>query len=318
MGSSASMLALAVLLLAVPGGAVQVEPIKPKLKPPGTKRLKLQYAEPPATNFRSPFVAPCLRPQAFLCLNHFYGSRTEYLCALLGCLLAVAITWIAVHLSERATARGRHPESPEVPPADPACVRGAVRALQHSNFHADIVSAGTICRRDATVAVREGRGGEYVGFSGGVTLAADVEATAATIVIMVGRCRLTLCSPTPPGTDRLTVKCDIVLSTSDFKFNLRCYIMGHSVSRANANYVQIFTQYLNQVAKVIESVVFVWANQKEAIPPYVKWLAAKQGLTLVHFSAQPESFLTPITPYTPPIIPRHLPNTSPKHPLCSP
>jgi hypothetical protein len=28
------------------GRAVQVDPIKPKLKPPGTKRLKLQYDEP--------------------------------------------------------------------------------------------------------------------------------------------------------------------------------------------------------------------------------------------------------------------------------
>ena len=27
----------------VPGRAVQVDPIKPKLKPPGTKRLKLEY-----------------------------------------------------------------------------------------------------------------------------------------------------------------------------------------------------------------------------------------------------------------------------------
>jgi len=28
------------------GRAVQVDPIKPKLKPPGTKRLKLTYGEP--------------------------------------------------------------------------------------------------------------------------------------------------------------------------------------------------------------------------------------------------------------------------------
>jgi len=137
-------------------------------------------------------------------------------------LLAVAITWIAVHLAKPARARVRYPESPDVHPADPACVRRAVWALQYSNFHADIVSAGTICRRDATVAVREGwdgvglspgagadgsgvnggvlglppgaGGGDNagVGLSGGVTLAADVKATAATIVIMVGRCRLTL------------------------------------------------------------------------------------------------------------------------------
>ena len=29
----------------------------------------------------------------------------------------------------------------------------------------------------------------------------------------------------PPGTKRLKLKCDILLSTSAFRFNLRCYIM---------------------------------------------------------------------------------------------
>ena len=32
-----------------PGLAVQVDPIKPTLKPPGTKRLKLNYDEPLST-----------------------------------------------------------------------------------------------------------------------------------------------------------------------------------------------------------------------------------------------------------------------------
>ena len=36
------------------GRAVQVDPMKPKLKPPGTKRLKLQYDEPPS-NFAFKF-----------------------------------------------------------------------------------------------------------------------------------------------------------------------------------------------------------------------------------------------------------------------
>jgi len=31
-----------------PGGAVQVDPIKPTLKAPGTKRLKPYYDEPPS------------------------------------------------------------------------------------------------------------------------------------------------------------------------------------------------------------------------------------------------------------------------------
>ena len=41
--------------------------------------------------------------------------------------------------------------------------------------------------------------------------------------------------------------------------------------------------------------------------------SSHQGLTLVHFSAQPEPFLTQNTPYTP-----SYPLTSPKHPLNSP
>jgi len=71
-------------------------------------------------------------------------------------LLAIAITWIAVHLSNPARAQVRYLESADVQPADPACVRDAVRALLVSNFHADIVSANTVCRRDATVVVHEG------------------------------------------------------------------------------------------------------------------------------------------------------------------
>ena len=41
----------------------------------------------------------------------------------------------------------------------------------------------------------------------------------------VGRCRLTLSNPRlkPPGTKRLKLKCDIVLSSFAFKFNLRRY-----------------------------------------------------------------------------------------------
>ena len=41
----------------------------------------------------------------------------------------------------------------------------------------------------------------------------------------VGRCRLTLSKPKlkPPGTKRLKVNCDVLLSTSAFKFNLRRY-----------------------------------------------------------------------------------------------
>jgi hypothetical protein len=50
---------------------------------------------------------------------------------------------------------------------------------------------------------------------------------------------------------------------------------------------------------------------------YVGHLGQRQGLTLVHFSAQPEPFLTQNAHCTPPDTPSH-PLTSPKHPLNNP
>ena len=49
--------------------------------------------------------------------------------------------------------------------------------------------------------------------------------------------------------------------------------------------------------------------------------AAGQGVTLIHFSAQPEPYLTRNTPFTPLNIPRHLLNTriiTPKQSLNTP
>jgi len=34
----------------------------------------------------------------------------------------------------------------------------------------------------------------------------------------------------PPGTERLKLNCDVLLSTSDFKFNLRRHIKGHQTA----------------------------------------------------------------------------------------
>ena len=38
----------------------------------------------------------------------------------------------------------------------------------------------------------------------------------------------------PPGTERFNLKCDILLSTSAFKFNLRCYTMAERRRAAEA------------------------------------------------------------------------------------
>jgi hypothetical protein len=67
----------------------------------------------------------------------------------------------------------------------------------------------------------------------------------------------------PPGTKHLKVKCDELPSSLAFKFNLRRY-----------NKAIVFSQYTSMIE-------------------IVEW---RQGLTLVHFSAQPQPFLTQNAP----------------------
>jgi hypothetical protein len=73
----------------------------------------------------------------------------------------------------------------------------------------------------------------------------------------------------PPGTKRSKLYCDILLSTSTFKLNLRRYILG------------IFV-----IIGIGVDDAFVFFDHLEHEP------AHGQGLTLVHCSAQPEPFLT--------------------------
>jgi len=87
-----------------------------------------------------------------------------------------------------------------------------------------------------------------------------------------------------PGAKRLNLKYDELLSNVAFNFNLRRYILGQRFA----------------------------VNSMELL---------RQGLTLVHFSAQPEPYLTRNTPFTPPNTPRHLLNTrktTPKQSLNAP
>jgi len=57
----------------------------------------------------------------------------------------------------------------------------------------------------------------------------------------------------------------------------------------------------------------VGANEESVHARFQSLLSARQGLTLVHFSAQPERYLTRYTRYTP----KH-PSTPPKHPQNNP
>ena len=92
----------------------------------------------------------------------------------------------------------------------------------------------------------------------------------------VGRFRLTLIDPNKltlkaPGTQPLKLKYDEVLSSFAFKFNLRCYTEGEDSE-------------LNEAVRLKHRV-----------------LDLRQGLTLVHFSAQPQPFCHWISVKTPSI-----------------
>jgi hypothetical protein len=45
----------------------------------------------------------------------------------------------------------------------------------------------------------------------------------------------------PPGTKRLKLNCGVLLSTSAFKFNLRCYVTV-SLQLTETSFVPVFTQ----------------------------------------------------------------------------
>ena len=86
---------------------------------------------------------------------------------------------------------------------------------------------------------------------------------------------------------------DETLSRCDFKFNL--------------------PRYTKAASKVVGGIWNGPAAGNIEFPTECKG----QGLTLVHFSAQPEPFLTQHTPQSPPIT-TYYPLTPPKHPPDNP
>jgi hypothetical protein len=107
-----------------------------------------------------------------------------------------------------------------------------------------------------------------------------------------------------PGSKRLKLNYGELLSSIDFNFNL---------CRYNVDY-----PYAREVGHVGEAAgVAAPAGVMEGhdVPPDVltgvlHWLQkGGQGLTLVHFSAQPEPFPTQNIPYIPPNTPTHHTNT---------
>jgi hypothetical protein len=57
-----------------------------------------------------------------------------------------------------------------------------------------------------------------------------------------------------PGTKLLNVKCDILVSTSAFKFNLRRFIKGVSWGKREAKWKAVFKAGL--------TLVYIWAQRK--------------------------------------------------------
>ena len=103
------------------------------------------------------------------------------------------------------------------------------------------------------------RAGPGLGLGPGMRVWAAEGAAAATI--QVERCRLTLSKPVlkPPRTKRLKLKYDKSLLKFAFKFHLRRYVQGTPPR---------------------------WPRWLE------EWPSLRQGLTLVHISAQPEPFMS--------------------------
>ena len=75
-----------------------------------------------------------------------------------------------------------------------------------------------------------------------------------------------------PGTKRLKLNCDVLLSTVAFTFKLRRYNPGNSGG-----------PLINEFGEVVAINTAIRADAE----------GIGQGLTLVHFSAQPEPFLSP-------------------------
>jgi len=101
-----------------------------------------------------------------------------------------------------------------------------------------------------------------------------------------------------PRSKRLKLEHEKMLSNFASKFNLRCYNLGIAVGGGS---------------------LFAHSPSGEAEVPGVPKVSSGewQGLTLVHFSAQPELFLTqtyakhPLLPLTPPKHPLHTPSVHP-------
>jgi len=93
----------------------------------------------------------------------------------------------------------------------------------------------------------------------------------------------------PPGTKRLKPKCDILLSTSAFKFKLRRYFMGYDT-------------------------MDVWFDSGSSWAGVVQ--ARGRGAT--HNAACIHPIYPLYTPYIPPIYPLYTPYITPIYPLYTP
>jgi len=184
------------------GRAVQVDPIKPKLKPPGTKRLKLEY-DGLLSNFGFKFNLRCYI-KARCAVHEEDEARERRRRAELSEHL-----WGVMEDVARLGGRLREQERGMLLPEGAAAAAPDGLALVLAGGGAG-AGAGSHCTYHT-----HGGGGGGGGRSGGYR---DHHGRAVQVDPIKPMLK-------PRGTKRLKVKCDILLSTFAFKFNLRRYTM---------------------------------------------------------------------------------------------
>ena len=93
----------------------------------------------------------------------------------------------------------------------------------------------------------------------------------------------------PPGTKRLKLKHDVLLSTFAFKFNLRRYTLYQQLLAwmVHGLLAGAYTRPLLSSTLALEGLI---TQEPRRLTHSLSRANTLQGLTLVHFSAQPEPF----------------------------
>ena len=91
----------------------------------------------------------------------------------------------------------------------------------------------------------------------------------------------------------MKLNCDDLLSNFAFKFNVRHYKKAYLANRG------LRGVYKGGIGSYSLALLTLFSLQRRAFEEHGAAGGAGQGLTLIHFSAQPEPFLTEHTLHTP-------------------